>query len=54
VATAWAVVDQAIADALGIPTALAAALTAAALGILLCGNPEGVGTALTQRLDPLH
>lgn len=46
-------VDQAIADALGIPADLAAALTAAALGIILRGNPDGVGTALTQRLDPL-
>jgi AcrR family transcriptional regulator len=47
-----AAVDQAIADALGISTALAAALTAAALGILLRGNPDGAGTALTQHLDP--
>ena len=54
VAAALAAVDQAIADALGISTALAAALTAAALGILLRGNPDGVGTALTQRLDPLN
>lgn len=53
VAAALAAIDQAIADALGIPTDLAAALTAAALGILLRGNPDGVGTALTQRLDPL-
>ncbi|WP_410657373.1 TetR/AcrR family transcriptional regulator [Amycolatopsis sp. lyj-112] len=53
VATALAAVDQAITDTLGIPTALAAALTSAALGILLRGDPEGVGTALTQRLDPL-
>ncbi|MEU7786238.1 helix-turn-helix domain-containing protein [Amycolatopsis sp. NPDC049159] len=53
VAAALAAVDQAIADALGIPTALAAALTAAALGILLRGNPDGVGAALTHRLDPL-
>jgi AcrR family transcriptional regulator len=53
VAAALTAVDQAIADALGIPTALAAALTAAALGIRLRGDPDGVGTALTQRLDPL-
>ncbi|WP_410662747.1 TetR/AcrR family transcriptional regulator [Amycolatopsis sp. lyj-84] len=53
VATALAVVDQAIADALGISTALAAALTAAALGLRLRGDPEGAGSALTQRLDPL-
>lgn len=54
VATALAAVDQAIADALGMSTALAAALTAAALGIVLRGNPDGVGSALTQRLDSLH
>ncbi|WP_169731064.1 TetR/AcrR family transcriptional regulator [Lentzea kentuckyensis] len=54
VATALAAVDQAIADALDISTDLAAALTAAALGILLRGNPDGAGTALTQRLDSLH
>ncbi|AUI62620.1 TetR/AcrR family transcriptional regulator [Amycolatopsis sp. BJA-103] len=53
VATALAVVDQAIADALGISTALAAAVTAAALGLRLRGDPEGAGSALTQRLDPL-
>lgn len=47
-------VDQVIAGALAIPADLAAALTATALGILLRGNPEGVGTALTQRLDPLN
>jgi TetR/AcrR family transcriptional repressor of nem operon len=51
VAAALATIDQAIADALGIPTALAAALTAAALGILLRGNPDGVGAALTRRFD---
>jgi AcrR family transcriptional regulator len=51
VATALAAIDQAIADALGIPATLAAALTAAALGILLRGNPDGVGTALTRRFD---
>ena len=48
-----AAVDQAIADALGVPTDLAAALTAAALGILLRGNPDSATIALTQRLDPL-
>jgi TetR/AcrR family transcriptional repressor of nem operon len=53
VATALASVDQAIADALGISLDLAAALTSAGLGILLRGNPDGVGTALTRRLDPL-
>ncbi|WP_206796208.1 TetR/AcrR family transcriptional regulator [Amycolatopsis sp. MtRt-6] len=53
VTAALAAVDQAIADALGISTDLAAALTAAALGILLRGNPDGVGTALAQHLDPL-
>jgi AcrR family transcriptional regulator len=51
VATALTALDQAIADALDIPAALAAALTAAALGILLRGNPDGVGAALTQRFD---
>lgn len=53
VTAALAAVDQSIADALGIPAELAAALTAAALGIRLRGNPEGVGVALTRRLDPL-
>ncbi|MFJ7213455.1 TetR/AcrR family transcriptional regulator [Amycolatopsis sp. NPDC098790] len=53
VAAALATIDQAIADALGIPGDLAAALTAAALGIVLRGNPDGVGTALTHRFDPL-
>ena len=51
VAAALAAIDQAIADALGLSPALAAALTAAALGILLRGNPDGVGAALTQRFD---
>ncbi|MEV4147203.1 helix-turn-helix domain-containing protein [Amycolatopsis sp. NPDC049691] len=51
VAAALAGIDQAIADALHIPTALAAGLTAAALGIVLRGNPDGVGAALTQRFD---
>ena len=54
VAAALVSVDQAIADALGVPADLAAALTSAALGILLRGIPDGVGTALTQRLDPLN
>nr|WP_184795328.1 TetR/AcrR family transcriptional regulator [Kribbella italica] len=53
VTAALGTVDQAIADALGIPAVLAAALTASALGILLRGNPDGVGAALTRRLDPL-
>jgi AcrR family transcriptional regulator len=53
VATALAALDQAIASALGIAAELATALTAAALGILLRGNPKGASTALTQRLDPL-
>jgi AcrR family transcriptional regulator len=52
VAAALAGVDQAIVDALGVPADLAAALTAAALGVLLRGNPDGVGTALAHRLDP--
>ena len=54
VAAALAAVDQAIAGALGIPIDLAAALTAAALGILLRRNPEGAGAALSHHLDPLH
>ncbi|MGC7102823.1 TetR/AcrR family transcriptional regulator [Amycolatopsis lurida] len=53
VAAALAAIDQAIADALGISTDLALALTAAALGIRLRGNPDGVGAALARRLDPL-
>ncbi|MEV7866434.1 helix-turn-helix domain-containing protein [Streptomyces sp. NPDC088124] len=53
VMAALGAVDKALADALGISADLAAALTAAALGILLRGNPDGVGTALSQRLDPL-
>ncbi|RSD16381.1 TetR/AcrR family transcriptional regulator [Amycolatopsis eburnea] len=51
VSAALATLDQAIADALGISPELAAALTAAALGIVLRGNPDGVGTALTRRFD---
>ncbi|TXS12667.1 TetR/AcrR family transcriptional regulator [Streptomyces sp. wa22] len=46
-------VDRAIADALGVPAALATALTAAALGILLRGNPDKVATVLAQHLGPL-
>ncbi|WP_075733475.1 TetR/AcrR family transcriptional regulator [Streptomyces acidiscabies] len=53
VTTALATVDRTIADALDVPTDLAAALTAAALGILLRGTPTGVATALTQHLGPL-
>ncbi|WP_439383270.1 TetR/AcrR family transcriptional regulator [Amycolatopsis lexingtonensis] len=53
VAAALAAVDQAIAAALGIPADLATALTAAALGLLLRGNPGGAAAALTHRLDPL-
>ena len=52
VRAALAAVDQAIADALGVPADLAAALTAAALGILLRGNPGNAATALAQRLTP--
>ncbi|MGJ5890366.1 TetR/AcrR family transcriptional regulator [Streptomyces niveiscabiei] len=50
---ALAAVDRAIADALGVPADLATALTSAALGILLRGNPDGVATALTRHLAPL-
>ncbi|MET8922517.1 helix-turn-helix domain-containing protein [Streptomyces sp. NPDC004623] len=46
-------VDRAIADALGVPADLATALTAAALGILLRGNPDKVATALAQHIGPL-
>ncbi|MEU2224144.1 helix-turn-helix domain-containing protein [Streptomyces sp. NPDC018347] len=53
VTAALAAVDRAIADALGIPSDLAAALTAAALGILLRGNPDEVAAALTRHLGPL-
>ncbi|MFK0243202.1 TetR/AcrR family transcriptional regulator [Amycolatopsis azurea] len=53
VAAGLAAVDQAIAGALGVPTALAAALTAAALGLLLRGDPDGARSALTRRLEPL-
>ncbi|GHG03039.1 MULTISPECIES: TetR/AcrR family transcriptional regulator [Amycolatopsis] len=51
VAAALAAVDQAVADALGLSPALAGALTAAALGILLRGNPGGVAAALAPRFD---
>ncbi|WP_130799956.1 TetR/AcrR family transcriptional regulator [Streptomyces otsuchiensis] len=53
VAAALAAVDQAIAGALGVPGDLAAALTAAALGILLRGNPDNAATALTQHVGLL-
>ncbi|MCQ8193875.1 TetR/AcrR family transcriptional regulator [Streptomyces rugosispiralis] len=53
VTAALAAVDQAIAHALGVPADLAAALTAAALGLLLRGNSDGATTALIQRLAPL-
>ncbi|GHI98756.1 TetR family transcriptional regulator [Streptomyces olivaceus] len=53
VTAALAAVDRAIADALGVPADLAAALTATALGILLRGNTDNVATALTRHLDPL-
>ncbi|MFC1231956.1 TetR family transcriptional regulator [Streptomyces sp. Sce081] len=53
VTAAWAAVDQAIADALRVPGDLAAALTAAALGLLLRGNPDNAATALTRGLGPL-
>ncbi|MGQ4434841.1 TetR/AcrR family transcriptional regulator [Streptomyces sp. SAS_260] len=53
VTAALAALDQAISDALGVPADLAAALTAAALGILLRGNPDDATTALAQHLDPL-
>uniref|UniRef100_A0AAU3H4N0 TetR/AcrR family transcriptional regulator n=1 Tax=Streptomyces sp. NBC_01401 TaxID=2903854 RepID=A0AAU3H4N0_9ACTN len=54
VTAALAAVDQAIADALGVPADLAAALTSAALGILLRGKPDNAATALTRHLGPLH
>ncbi|MEU9343656.1 TetR/AcrR family transcriptional regulator [Streptomyces sp. NPDC048278] len=53
VTAALTAVDEAIADALGVPSDLAAALTAAALGIRLRGNPDDVTTALTRYLGPL-
>ncbi|NJQ06351.1 TetR/AcrR family transcriptional regulator [Streptomyces lonarensis] len=48
VTAALAAIDQAIAGALGVPDDLAAALTAAALGILLRGGPDNAATALTR------
>lgn len=53
VAAALATLDQAVSNALDISPALASALTAAALGIRLRGNPDEARVALTQRLDPL-
>ncbi|MEU1511660.1 helix-turn-helix domain-containing protein [Streptomyces sp. NPDC005811] len=53
VTAALAAVDRAIADALGVPADLATALTAAALGILLRGNPDNAARALARHLDPL-
>lgn len=53
VTAALAAVDRAIADALGVPADLAAALTATALGILVRGSPGDVATALTRHLGPL-
>jgi len=49
---ALADVDQAIAQALGVPGELAAALTAAGLGMLLRGEPGNTARALARRLDP--
>ncbi|AQA09227.1 TetR/AcrR family transcriptional regulator [Streptomyces malaysiensis] len=53
VAAALTAIDQVIADALGVPADMATALTAAALGILLRGNPDNAVNALTERLIPL-
>ncbi|MEU0132750.1 helix-turn-helix domain-containing protein [Streptomyces sp. NPDC006296] len=53
VTAALTAVDRAIGDALGVPADLATALTAAALGILLRGNPDTVATALSDHLGPL-
>ncbi|WP_413759993.1 TetR/AcrR family transcriptional regulator [Streptomyces sp. MMBL 11-3] len=52
VEAALAAVDRAIADALGVPADLAAALTAAALGLLLRGAPDAAATALSRQLIP--
>ncbi|WP_031037443.1 TetR/AcrR family transcriptional regulator [Streptomyces sp. NRRL F-5650] len=52
VTAALAAVDQAVADALGLPSDLATALTAAALGIVLRRNPENAATGLAQSLSP--
>ncbi|GHA29820.1 TetR family transcriptional regulator [Streptomyces anthocyanicus] len=49
---ALAAVDRAVADALGVSADLATAVTAAALGIVLRGNPDNAATALAQRLSP--
>lgn len=54
VTAALAAVDQAIADGLGIPADLAAALTAAAMGILVRGSPDDAVAALTRHIDPSH
>lgn len=53
VTAALAGVDRAIAAALDVPADLAAALTAAALGILVRGNPDKVATTLSRHLGPL-
>ncbi|MFJ3670281.1 TetR/AcrR family transcriptional regulator [Streptomyces sp. NPDC090106] len=53
VETALASVDRAIGAALGVTDDLAAALTAAALGIRLRGDAAGTAAALARRLDPL-
>ncbi|MEV0615355.1 TetR/AcrR family transcriptional regulator [Nonomuraea sp. NPDC050404] len=53
VTAALAAIDRVIADALGVPSDLAAALTATALGILLRGNPDNIATALAQYLSTL-
>ncbi|WP_069170178.1 TetR/AcrR family transcriptional regulator [Streptomyces griseus] len=53
VKAALAAVDQAIADALGVSADLATALTAAALGIILRGNPDDAATALVRGLGSL-
>ncbi|MFI1757932.1 TetR/AcrR family transcriptional regulator [Streptomyces sp. NPDC020571] len=52
VKSALVAVDQSIADALGVSSDLATAVTAAALGIVLRGNPENAATALAQSLSP--
>ncbi|WP_106186386.1 TetR/AcrR family transcriptional regulator [Umezawaea tangerina] len=52
VTSALAALDQAVAAALGVPADLASAITAAALGLRLRGDPEEAGAALARRLDP--
>jgi AcrR family transcriptional regulator len=47
-------IDQAIVDALGVSTELAAGVTAAALGLILRGGADGAGAALAQHINPLH